>query len=381
MKDIKLIFTYGFAIFAMFFGSGNLVFPLEIGLGAGNQWLFGFLGLFFTGILLPFCGLFVIKLHKGSYQSFFNESGKIAGFMLPLVTLSLLGAFGVVPRCITVAHGGMEYLFEGLSLTCFSLAFCAITFVLCLKDHIMVNILGKWLSPLLVASLVILICVGVYYAPDPISQTTPTIAFQEGFFIGYQTMDLFAAFFFSALVFTQIQALLPETADHRATIKAALMPSIIGATMLALVYLGFVFLGSRYAGLISTIQPEVMLPTIATHALGRSASLLIAVAIIFSCLTTAVALNNIYAQYIITTFKLRPSKFPLILLVTTGVSFWISLLDFKGITAFLGPLLQITYPGLIFLTLFGIYTKKHHTLKQVVFYGVTMIMIIRSFIE
>ena len=65
MQQYKLIATYGFAIFTMFFGSGNLVFPLSIGYYSANSWLLGFLGLLLTGVVLPFLGLFVIKLHKG----------------------------------------------------------------------------------------------------------------------------------------------------------------------------------------------------------------------------------------------------------------------------------------------------------------------------
>ena len=53
------ILIYGFSIFAMFFGSGNLVFPLKIGIETESFWFFSFIGLLFTGIILPFLGLFV----------------------------------------------------------------------------------------------------------------------------------------------------------------------------------------------------------------------------------------------------------------------------------------------------------------------------------
>lgn len=375
MKQYKLMFVYGFAIFAMFFGSGNLVFPLQIGQLSGDNWLFGFLGLFLTGILLPFLGLFVIKLHKGSYPSFFAEAGKLAAIILPLFTLSLLGAFGVVPRCITVAHGGINYLFPGLSLPLFSFLFCALTYFICFKDHIMVNVLGKWMSPLLLIALGVLIIVGIIYAPADLPNVEINNAFSTGFLIGYQTMDLFAAFFFSALIFNQIQEILPKTNDHRIVIKTALKPSIMGALMLAVVYLGFVFLGSHYGPLIQNMEPELMLPTIATYTLGSSSAFIIGAAIVFSCLTTAVALNNIYARYIVDTLKLKNSYFPWVLLGTTLISFAISLLDFKGIAAFLAPALEVSYPGLIGLTILGIFTKHCHPFKIAIFYIVTIFMV------
>ena len=73
MRRSQLL-IYGFTMFSMFFGSGNLVFPLQIGFESGHFWIYGFWGLFLTGIVLPFLGLLVIKKYKGSYDLFFAEA-------------------------------------------------------------------------------------------------------------------------------------------------------------------------------------------------------------------------------------------------------------------------------------------------------------------
>ncbi len=376
----KSILTYGFAIFAMFFGSGNLVFPLQIGFSSGAHWVFGFLGLLLTGILLPFGGLFVIKLHKGDYHQFFNDAGSVARIILPLFTLSLLGSFGVVPRCIAVAHGGISYLDPDFPLIAFSAVFCAITYFLCLKDQVMITILGKIMSPILLVALIALIAVGFWHAPAPMPVTTGMNAMKVGFLTGYQTMDLFAAFFFSALVFNQIRRLIPEGSSDRAILKLAILPSIIGSVMLAIVYFGFVYLGSHYASFIENTDPEMMLPTIVMRLMGNSAAILIAVAMVFSCLTTAVALNNIYARYLCSTLKLRESTFPIMLAVTTGVSFVISLLDFRGIASFLAPALDVSYPGLIALTILSIAFRNYRPAKIATFWSLTALMVVIRFV-
>lgn len=367
MKRYTHIFIYGFAVFSMFFGSGNLVFPLEIGQQAGSNWILGFLGLFLTGILLPFLGLFVIKLHKGSYTSFFAEAGTIAKVALPLFTLSLLGSFGVVPRCITVAHGGMQALFPFLSLGAFSLAFSLVCFFACLKDHFLITLLGKWMTPLLLLCLGILLWSGLTYAPSLPPSEGAFSAFQNGFLTGYHTLDLFAAFFFSALIFNQIQARLQASHD-KDILRAALPPSFIGSFLLAVIYLGFVFLGAHYTSVTQGISPELILPTIALHLMGERAVFLIAIIVLFSCLTTAVALNNIYAHYICGLFKLKKDKFPYVLLGTTSLSFMVSLMDFQGIAKILGPLLEISYPSIILLTLLSILVKGRIPLKKILFY-------------
>ena len=124
-----------------------------------------------------------------------------------------------------------------------------------------------------------------------------------------------------------------------------------------------------------------MLPTIAKHIMGESASLFIGIAMLFSCFTTAVALNNIYARYLHKLFRLPENSFPMILFGTTSIAFLISLLDFKGIAAFLAPALEISYPGIIALTLLGIMTSQWLRLKKYVFYGISTLMAVGFFLE
>lgn len=381
MNRYRDCLIYGFALFSMFFGSGNLVFPLQIGMESGNQWFVGFIGLFLTGILLPFLGLFVIKIHKGSYEEFFGQAGGFARIALPLFTLSLLGAFGVIPRCITVAHGGIASIFPSISLTHFSSIFCVACFLICLKDNKMVAILGKWLTPLKLLCLFLLIAGGIYYAPALHIDGGNTLAiFNEGFKRGYKTMDLFAAFFFSSLIFKQIQDKMPATSSDKAVIKAALPPSIIGASLLGIIYFGLVYLGAYYQPFVSNVSPELILPTIATQVLGDYAALFIGIIVIMACLSTATALNNIYARYLCNLFKMPARYFPWVLLATTLVSFTISLLDFKGIAQFLEPILDVSYPGIIVLTFMSIFIKGFRNIKVTAFYGMLLMVLGYSYL-
>lgn len=373
MQYYKSVLLYGFAIFAMFFGSGNLVFPLQIGFSGENHWLIGFAGLFLTGIILPLMGLFVIKFYQGSYQDFFAEAGAKAGVILPFILFCLLGSFGVVPRCITVSFGSIHYFFPQVKIIPFSLIFCISTYFLCLNDRLMVRLLGKWMSPILLVTLIIIIIMAIIKAPEVDGVTTSAHAFHNGFLIGYQTMDLFASFFFSALIFQQIQAQFPHAAP-RDVMRFAIAPSIIGAFLIALIYVGLVYLGAHYTHALNNTAPELMLPAVAFAAMGKNATFFLSMTIFFSCITTAVALNNLFARYICNLFKLPSSYFPAVLALATIIAFAISLLDFQGIAAFLVPILQIAYPALIVLTVFCLFSRKHKRLKVMAFYGVIILV-------
>jgi LIVCS family branched-chain amino acid:cation transporter len=65
-----------------------------------------------------------------------------------------------------------------------------------------------------------------------------------------------------------------------------------------------------------------------------------------------------------------------VLASTSFISFSLSLLDFKGISAFLTPILDVIYPGLIIFTVASLIHPHPHILKRVTFYGITVAMII-----
>ncbi|MDR0406785.1 MAG: branched-chain amino acid transport system II carrier protein [Holosporales bacterium] len=371
MKKYKFVLTYGFALFGMFFGSGNLVFPLKIGQNTGECWVLGVLGLAITGVILPFLGIFVIKLYKGDYSSFFGGAGSLVESFLPLFALSLMASFGIMPRCITVAYGGINPLMPEFPLSMFSFTFCVITFLVCLKEQRIIDVVGKWMSPILLGALIALILFSTLYFNAPKeTDTMPSVkAFYNGFIAGYQTMDLFAAFFFSTMIFSQIRKTLPPNTSDKDTIKISIKASIVASILLMLVYTGFVFLGANFANLITNVEPVFLLGTIVSHVMGEFGALFVGIIVILSCFTTAVALNNIYARYLCSLFNIE-DRFKWVLLGTTGISFIISLFNFNGIANFLAPVLEVSYPSVIALTIISLFSKECHKLKTLLFYGI-----------
>lgn len=374
LKNFQTICVCGFALFAMFFGSGNLVFPLKIGQKVGDLWHLGFIGLFASGIFLPFLGLFVVQRFNGNAQAFFNGAGKFAGFFIPFLSLSLMGSFGVIPRCITVAHGGIEFLFSNIPLFVTSILFCISIYFLCIKDDVIVQTIGKWLSPFKFLSILFLLLVAIFNAPGNLSNSsTKAESIKIGLLTGYELMDLIASFFFSSLTFSYIK----KVFKGDELLKFAIKPAILGSFLISVMYFGFLYLGAHYQQIIQDVSPEKMLPTIALHSLGHSSTLFISFVMTISCLTTAVALNSVYARYICSVFP--KIGFKASLAFTTLSSFLMSLLSFQGISGVLGPILACIYPSLIFLTIISFFQKEESLLKKIIFYGITILMAFNFF--
>src|SRR5262249_40180536 len=146
MKNKFLILSTGFALFSMFFGSGNLVFPIVVGTQSDGHYLMAALGILLTGVLVPFLGVLGMMLYQGETRSFFSCMGKLGTFWFPLFALALMGPFGVMARCLTVAHGGLQLMFPNLALPMASLAMCVVIYMLTVNKSRIVPVLGNLLT-------------------------------------------------------------------------------------------------------------------------------------------------------------------------------------------------------------------------------------------
>ncbi|MBA4749156.1 MAG: branched-chain amino acid transport system II carrier protein [Alphaproteobacteria bacterium] len=358
MTRKMLAVTAGFAMFSMFFGSGNLVFPLAIGAGALDKFEWGALGLFITGIFVPFLGLISMIMAEGRRQKFFSEIGRLPAFLLTFMMLALMGPLGVSARCIIVAHAGLQLVFESLSEAVFAGLFCVLTGALCWQQRRIVSILGSVLTPVLLTSIAVIVALGIYKAPVcAVTPLSSTKVFENGFWIGYQTMDLLAAFFFSA---TTIQYLKIQQTLHPSNVslmRVSLWASLVGIVLLALVYGGFVYLGAAYGPLLTGVPAERMLIVIAEHVLGEFATPLMATTICLACLTTLIILTNLFAEFFHAEVTQNKMSRKASLVLTLALSFAVSLAGFTKLASWLGTALTYAYPALIALALGKIVEK------------------------
>lgn len=358
MKNKSLVVSTGFAMFSMFFGSGNLVFPLAAGRLAEGHFVLAALGFLATAVLVPFLGVFAMFLYRGQTQSFFSSLGKGATFWFPLFALSIMGPFGVLARCVTVAHGIFCLLIPGISLPVFSLGMCAMIFFITLNKSKIVSTLGNYLTPFLLLSLGAIIVLGLWYGSMPTATSfTEWSSFKTGFFQGYQTMDLLAAFFFSTFILQHLEEKAGHIYDQSTLIKVFFRSSLIGATLLSLTYVALVALGTVYGNTLTDVPPEQMLGVIAESALGPYAAPVLCVAVILACFTTAIVLTVLFADFV--KQEVFKNKLPNYgsLLLTLLIAFVVSTFEFAGIARFLGPVLELIYPALITLTVISIFHK------------------------
>lgn len=346
----------------MFFGSGNLVFPIAIGQAHPGSTFFAAFGILLTGVLVPFLGVYAMSLFHGSTSEFFKSLGKYGPFWFSLFALSLMGPFGVMARCLTVAHGSIELLWPEASLIYTSLALCLIIYFFTRHKSQIVEVLGRFLTPFLLLSILALAYFGLSSSEEiSIQNNMPWNAFSDGFLQGYQTMDLLAAFFFSKFIIQHLDSQFPQKENQAHKQKILFQASCIGAGLLAFVYIVMVALGGAYSPLLTQLPAEEMLGKIAMLTLGNYAGPLLCLVVVLACLTTAIVLTSLFARFVDEEICHRKLGNNRSLLLTLAIGFLVSTLNFAGIAKFLGPILAISYPSLIVLTLVNISHKNWHT--------------------
>jgi LIVCS family branched-chain amino acid:cation transporter len=347
------LYATGMAIFAMFFGAGNIIFPLALGQQTLEQTPFAIIGLLVTAVLVPFSGLLAMFLFQGQIKVFFGRLGQRLGLTLAFIIIALLGPFGSTPRCIALSFSTLNLAYPGIMPSLFNAAACVCLFFMAYKKRHLLNLLGYILTPLLLALLVYIVLIGLWAHPpysSSLIQMGTYASFWKGLKEGYNTMDLLAAFFFAPVIISLTQAKTSTLPDSKSRLFFVLKASAIGAVLLGIIYIGFTLLASYHAADLEGVPPEELLGVIAMKILGPYAGLIVCLTIVLACLTTAVALIAAFAGFVHEELLGGKQNYPLILALSLIATYLVACFEFQGISKFLTPILEISYPLLIILT-------------------------------
>lgn len=359
------VIAAGLALFSMFFGAGDLIWPLILGGTAGDKSTFATMGLLITGVTLPLLGLIAMMLFQGNYRAFFQRIGVIPGVCLVFIIQIILGPIGTIPRLITLSHATIKpYLPGDISLALFSVCACVLVFVLTIKKQRVISLLGLILTPVLLLCLLAILGIGFTNPPAAeISGLSSLEAFKGGLNVGYNTLDLIASFIFAPFVMTHFykeENVFDQPESRRQIFKKMLKASLLAAGLLSLMYIGLTHLASYYTPLLPEGHfPESRLSLIAQLILGPYGALIACVAVTMTCLTTAIPVSSICAEYIQEEFFKNKVGIVPPLVITLVISGLIANLGFIGIANMLSPILHLICPGLIVLSLLNLVHKLY----------------------
>ena len=350
----------GFALFAMFFGAGNVVFPPYIGMHAGEQWANGFLFYFIADIGLALVTMFAI-LHAGGADNITGRIGHVASKVLMCAVILCIGPMVAIPRtAATTLEMSVTPFFSGMSPEVFSIIFFAVILLLSIKQSAVIDIVGKMLTPALLIGLLILIVKGFV---SPIGDIVDTgVSASEvtvnGIKSGYQTMDVLAAMAFGIIILSSADE--KGYTDSKSAAKMIGIAAALSGVLLMIVYFGLTYLGATASTVFPTdISRANLVIGIVELLLGKAGLIIFAIVIALACITTAVALVSSAASFFakLANDKISYSVFVVVICVSSAV---ISNLGLDMIIAIATPVLDIVYPPMLVLILLSWFGDKLH---------------------
>jgi LIVCS family branched-chain amino acid:cation transporter len=273
-----------------------------------------------------------------------------------------MGPFGVLARCITVAQGSFEKVLPGFPVPLFIAIFCAVIFAFTLVKGRVVSLIGATLTPVLLLSLACIFWFSETASMPVQDRGFDYLSFREGFLQGYQTMDLLAAFFFSAFILETLEGQFFGT--RKQTIRIFACSCLLGMALLGGVYTMLVRSGGAYHALLATAEPQQFLGEVAMETLGAWGGIVLCMCVMLACLTTGIVLAVLFAEFFGEQICQKKIGFKRSMLVTLGITFFVASLEFSGIAAFIGPILEILYPVLIISSLQLVLVKLGYISNQ-----------------
>ena len=360
MTKVKLSdsMTLGFALFAMFFGAGNLIFPPFLGYTSGNMWFIGFLCFIAADAGLALLALFVIaKLGRGTEGITEVLGNKLSKTFLALSCLCI-GPFIAIPRTGAITYElGVSPLIGGHHGVLITGLFFLICLIFSIRRAKIIDLIGKILSPILFATLLVLVIKGIVTPIGSINATDSLAhVVRSGIMSGYQTMDMMgSAVFAMAIVFELTQKGYTKAPDQ---FKVISLSGLVCGSLLFIVYGGLAMLGATTAGNYPAgLSQTELLSMITRELLGHPGLVVLAIIVASACITTAVGLLTSVSAFFEDLTGGRVS-YKTFVIIFTLFSWVISNFGIATIISVAAPILEVLFPVLIALTVLRLFASK-----------------------
>lgn len=356
-------------LFGMFFGAGNLIFPVHLGQMAGSNVFYAMIGFIITAVGIPILGVAAIGItHSDGLQTLSSKVGKGYGIFFTCILYLTIGPLFAIPRCATVSFTtGVTPMLksdskEWLALLIFSVVFFAFVLFFSLRPGKITVWIGKIINPVFLVFLAVLVFAALLSPGASVLEIEPiegytykSGAFFSSFIEGYGTMDAIAGLAFGIVVIDVIRRMGVE--DDNAVARDVLSSGVFTGILMAIIYILTILMGAQSRGLFELSENGgIALTEIAGHYLGGAGNIILAVTITFACLKTSIGLVTSCSE---TFVKMTNGKisYKTWAIIFTVFSFAVSNIGLSAIIEYSIPMLMLIYPPAIALIILAFIGK------------------------
>ncbi|MBZ0327650.1 MAG: branched-chain amino acid transport system II carrier protein [Altibacter sp.] len=373
MNHSKQTFVTAFALFSLFFGAGNLILPPFLGYNAGESWLWVSLGFAVSAVLIPILAIYGYARIQGTMLDFAGKVSPVFA-MGYAVMVYVISAALPSPRTASVAYEmAIQPYFDISSLWASTIYFVLV--LMCVLNRTkLLDLIGKFLTPLIIVSLLIIISFGLFGNVEPLRASIFENSFAEGILEGYQTFDAIGGVVVGGVIVIsfRLQGRYNYTEKKRMIARSGLFAGL----GLLIIYGGLIALGARYSGTLEIENRTELLTVLSTQTLGNIGTAFLGVLVALACFTTAVGIVTGTADFVKGIAGNSPIAYRVTAVLACVLGVAVGQFDVHYIIDIAVPALMFIYPITIVLILLNL-TPNRYASKRV-FRAVTIVAILFS---
>ncbi|WP_028983044.1 branched-chain amino acid transport system II carrier protein [Sporolactobacillus terrae] len=381
-KVTKTYLMVGTMLFGMFFGAGNLIFPIQLGQLAGEHYWLALAGFLATAIGLPFIGILAVGLSgTDGVKDMASRVHPLFGIIFSICLYLIIGPLFALPRTATVpfAVGIQPYIGSSsliLPLGLFSFLFFACVCYFSLNPAKAMDYIGKYLTPIFLLVLFLVILVALIHPMGGLGNAQGIYAsqpFTTGFKEGYNTMDALASLAFGIVVINAIK--LRGITGTKQIAKVTLKSGLVAMILMMVIYGCITFIGGTSVAQVGLLENGgLVLGAVSHHYFGTFGGLLLAAIIILACMKTSIGLVTSSSTFF---HELMPQiSYKKFVVAISCISYIVSNVGLTNIVKLAVPVLMVVYPVAIVLILLTLFANGFHSSSTVYFSAVILTLII-----
>jgi len=355
MNQSKQTFITAFALFSLFFGAGNLILPPFLGYNAGDEWFLVTIGFAISAVVIPILAIYGHARLQGTMLDFANKVSPWFALLFALIVYAISIALPS-PRTASVTYEMAIQPYFDISSLWLSTIYFVIVLLFVLNRSRILGILGKFLTPLIILILLMIIGIGLFSETEPIRASIFDNPLNAGILEGYQTFDAIGGVVVGGVII--ISYSLIGKYDFEAKKKMIGKAGLLAGLGLFIIYGGLIALGAFNSGNLEIENRTELLTILSSNTLGNMGAAFLAVLVALACFTTAVGIVTGTADFVKGLFSNSNTAYVLTAILGCILGIVIGQFDVHYIIDIALPALMFIYPITIVLILLNVLPKR-----------------------